>query len=252
MTWCESQVARFNSDIKLDSERKKRIDGAIDRFQNFCTSDEQLKIATSGSAFLQGSVATGTVIRPLGDGEFDVDVVYPFNFHDFDSSATPDQIISWFVSRLQQSEFYKNRLIPRDRCARIDYAGDFHVDIIPATQSIPQTQPYAVPVIRNDLVHKYLSYLSRKCRTVARSVFESRQIGRPAPVSNPRQGQRFCVEQDKQTGSATPRKTRGGEPKNIMCAGQRREESQHGGERHEHIDRDRTAPSDERTPCVAQ
>ena len=36
-------------------------------------------------------------------------------------------------------------LIPRDRCARLDYAGDFHLDVIPATQSAPEHQPFAVP-----------------------------------------------------------------------------------------------------------
>jgi hypothetical protein len=145
MTWCETQVAQFNANIKLDAARKGRIEGAVQRFQEFCDDDPQLKTAMRGGVFLQGSVATGTAVKPLGSDEFDVDVVYPFNLDAWKPRITPKQTIQWFVSRLEESEFYKKRLLPRDRCARIDYAGDFHVDIIPATNVLAERQPYAIP-----------------------------------------------------------------------------------------------------------
>jgi hypothetical protein len=85
------------------------------------------------------------VIKPSASDEFDVDVVYPFNLGAFNAGTTPAQITQWFLSRLKQSEFYKKILIPRDRCARLDYAGDFHLDVIPATQSLQTHRPYAVP-----------------------------------------------------------------------------------------------------------
>jgi hypothetical protein len=145
MTWCETQFTNFNEKLKLDSTRRQRIVGAVARFQQFCQTDEELSAASAGEVFLQGSVATGAVIKPLADDEFDVDAVYPFDLNVFQGGITPAQLIQWFISRLQSSEFYKNNLLPRDRCARIDYAGDFHIDIIPATSSIAATQPYAVP-----------------------------------------------------------------------------------------------------------
>lgn len=145
MTWCETHVAQFNDKIKLDSARIERIEGATKRFQEFCQKDEQLSVAIVGNVFLQGSVATKTAIRPLVNDEFDVDAVYPFNFNAFDSDTTPSQLFEWFLSRLRLSEFYKKNLIPRDRCARVDYAGDFHVDIIPATTTFTDHKPYAVP-----------------------------------------------------------------------------------------------------------
>ena len=145
MTWCEKQAAQFNDTIKLDAARVTRVTGAIERFQEFCKKDDQLKTAMAGDVFLQGSVASKTVIRPLTGDEFDVDAVYPFHLNAFAHGTTPKQIIEWFLSRLSQSDFYKKNLIPRDRCARIDYAGDFHVDIIPATATLDYHKPYAVP-----------------------------------------------------------------------------------------------------------
>ena len=90
-------------------------------------------------------MATKTAIKPLADDEFDVDVVYPFKLGSFKEGVTPGQIIQWFLTRLKQSDFYKNMLIPRDRCARLDYAGDFHLDVIPGTNAVAGYQPYAVP-----------------------------------------------------------------------------------------------------------
>ena len=145
MTWCEAQVTKFNTQIKLDSTRIDRVVKAIERFQAFCTSDPQLSAARAGDVFLQGSVATKTVVKPIKRDEFDVDVVYPFRLNAFPFDTKPGQIIEWFLSRLRESDFYKNNLKPRDRCARINYAGDFHVDIIPATNTLDYHKPYAVP-----------------------------------------------------------------------------------------------------------
>jgi hypothetical protein len=145
MTWCETQVARFNDIIKLDSARIARVTAAIQRLQEFCKKDDELKLAMAGDIFLQGSVASQTVIRPLAGEEFDVDAVYPFHLNAFPHDTAPRVILEWFLSRLKQSDFYKKNLIPRDRCARIDYAGDFHVDVIPATGTLDYHRPYAVP-----------------------------------------------------------------------------------------------------------
>jgi len=145
MTWSEKQVLAFDDKLKLDTTRAGRVTAALTRFEQFCATDAELKAAKSGDVFLQGSVATGTVIRPLDRDEFDVDAVYPFHLNAFPHGTSPTAILDWFIGRLSQSAFYRDKLIPRDRCARIDYAGDFHVDIIPATQTLDYHQPYAVP-----------------------------------------------------------------------------------------------------------
>jgi len=145
MTWCEEQFSAFNERIRLDATRLARIRGAIDHFSTFCSSDEHLKAAGDGAPFLQGSTATKTVITPLSGDEFDVDVVYPFNLDALHGDKSPPAIVNWFLGRLKNDAFYRENLIPKDRCARIEYVGDFHLDIIPATRALPDHQPYAVP-----------------------------------------------------------------------------------------------------------
>jgi len=130
----------------LDPTRRGRIESAVDSFGEFCRVDPQLSVVLAGDPFLQGSVATGTAVRPLSSDEFDVDVIFPFALARFNPPyRNPKSIFDWFISRLRTRELYANRLIPKDRCARIDYAGDFHVDIIPSTADVTEHRPYAVP-----------------------------------------------------------------------------------------------------------
>ena len=145
MAWCRDAFRVFNEKIKLDARRLERIDGAVARFKRFCAGDEQLRIVQSGEVFLDSSVAMKTAIRPLAGYGFDVDLVFPFNLHYFPANATPSDIVDWFVGRLKRSAFYRDRLIRLDLSVRIDYAGEFCVDIFPATRSLEQHQPFAIP-----------------------------------------------------------------------------------------------------------
>lgn len=131
--WCDQHFAAFNNSLKLDSTRQDRIDSAVARFIAFAKKDEQLKLAMAAEPFFQGSVATRTAIRPLASDEFDVDVVFPFKLAMFKNEhRNPSSIFEWFVARLQTSEDYRRRMEKKNRCVRLDYAGDFHVDLIPA------------------------------------------------------------------------------------------------------------------------
>jgi hypothetical protein len=145
--WCDKQFVAFNAKLKLDPTRQGRIDSAVSKFSAFCHGDAgQLAVAMSESPFLQGSVSMKTAIKPLTGDEFDVDLVYPFALGVFKPEAQrPLPIFNWFVSRLQQDAFYKENLTRKDRCVRINYAGDFHVDIIPSTPDVVAHPPYAVP-----------------------------------------------------------------------------------------------------------
>jgi hypothetical protein len=144
--WCAPQFTRFNERLKLDIARRGRIESALSHFDAFCRQDDQLKVALAEAPFLQGSVATNTAIRPLAGDEFDVDVVYGFRLLVFEERhRRPMPIFNWFVARLQGDDYYRTHLIRKNRCVRIDYAGDFHVDIIPSTAEAPGHQPYGVP-----------------------------------------------------------------------------------------------------------
>ncbi len=76
----------------------------------------------------QGSFLLGTVIKPLEE-DYDLDFVCLFEKGLDLSSQETYQLIG---ARLRANGTYASMLEPKNRCWRLVYAGDFHMDIIPA------------------------------------------------------------------------------------------------------------------------
>ncbi len=79
--------------------------------------------------FAQGSFALGTAVKPLGGDEFDIDLVALGNFPD---EMPPSQVKLLVGTRLEENATYARMLEEKNRCWRLNYAGQFHLDIIPA------------------------------------------------------------------------------------------------------------------------
>lgn len=77
-----------------------------------------------------GSVALGTMIKPIVANEFDVDLVchLPTLSHTSDARAVKGLI----GTRLKEHATYKGMLEEKQRCWRINYANEFHLDITPS------------------------------------------------------------------------------------------------------------------------
>ena len=78
----------------------------------------------------QGSVALGTTIKPIASNEFDVDLVchLPTLLHTSDARTVKALI----GNRLKEHTTYKGMLEEKQRCWRINYANEFHLDITPS------------------------------------------------------------------------------------------------------------------------
>lgn len=79
----------------------------------------------------QGSLALQTTVKPRRnqrDEEFDVDSV----FEVMSWSRGPMGLYEAIYERLAAHGFYAEILEPKKRCARLNYAGEFHLDVLPA------------------------------------------------------------------------------------------------------------------------
>ena len=77
--------------------------------------------------FAQGSIRLGTTVRPLGRDEFDVDLVcWLVGGHD---GLEPSRIMRLIGDRLREHKTYCAMLEAKNRCWRLNYAGEFHMDI---------------------------------------------------------------------------------------------------------------------------
>ena len=77
----------------------------------------------------QGSMALRTTVRPILALEYDLDLVCQMDGGDLSAMELYDLL----YERLAANEIYRSRLETKNRCVRIQYANDFHLDIIPGT-----------------------------------------------------------------------------------------------------------------------
>lgn len=77
----------------------------------------------------QGSMLLGTTVRPDGRSEYDLDLVCQLHYC---AHQSPLIIYDWVHGRIIFNETYREMLEKLKRCLRLNYAGDFHLDILPA------------------------------------------------------------------------------------------------------------------------
>jgi len=89
--------------------------------------------------FPQGSMRIGTTNRPWVGDEFDLDLVC--RLHGC-GTAHPNAVYEAVYARLANNGLYRPILEKKNRCIRLNYAGDFHLDIIPACPDTFRGEPF--------------------------------------------------------------------------------------------------------------
>ncbi len=79
----------------------------------------------------QGSLRIGTTVRPLGREEYDLDLVCEFEV-DRQRIGHPVVLLDAVELRLKQHATYRPMVERKNRCIRLKYANEFHLDILPA------------------------------------------------------------------------------------------------------------------------
>ena len=81
----------------------------------------------------QGSMLLQTTVKPRVGDEYDLDLVCHLKVA---RSVNPLTVYEMVKRRLGANEKYASILRPKKRCLRLDYSGDFHLDILPACPDI--------------------------------------------------------------------------------------------------------------------
>ncbi len=77
----------------------------------------------------QGSLALQTIIRPVDDNdEYDADIQVVMNPN---PDWQPRDYIKAVYDTLKENKTYADKLRLKTRCVTVDYAGDFHLDVVP-------------------------------------------------------------------------------------------------------------------------
>ena len=79
----------------------------------------------------QGSYALRTIIKPKENREYDADILL---FMEYQPGKKPAEYINDAYNCLRQHGTYKDMVHRKTRCVMVDYAGDFHLDIVPCVE----------------------------------------------------------------------------------------------------------------------
>lgn len=120
----------LRDEVNLNKTRVKVVKEGIKTIKNYLKQSDVfqyniIKIAP------QGSHRQGTIIKPVDNRDFDVDLLLLLiNITDWQ----PQDYLNHLHQEFKNSSIYKELVDRRgkSRCVTIDYANDFHIDIVPA------------------------------------------------------------------------------------------------------------------------
>ncbi len=79
----------------------------------------------------QGSYALRTIIKPKDNREYDADILL---FMKYRQGKKPAEYINDAYNCLRDHGTYRDMVHRKTRCVMVDYAGDFHLDIVPCVE----------------------------------------------------------------------------------------------------------------------
>lgn len=115
----------LDQEVNLNKSRLKRLNEHVDAVKDFLSEEldgfEEMES--------QGSYALRTIIKPVSDtDEYDADVLLHMTT---DAEMAPSDYINAVYDCFRSSSTYKDKVHRRTRCVMLDYAGDFHLDVVP-------------------------------------------------------------------------------------------------------------------------
>jgi hypothetical protein len=122
---------KFIDKISLNQTRIDNLISAHNTLRDILKSDEEVKKYFLES-FLQGSYALHTAIKPLTDGEYDVDIILSLNLkNEGEFIEIAHYIVNWLHGRINSYKSYNNKCEAKTKCVRIAYSADLRLDITP-------------------------------------------------------------------------------------------------------------------------
>lgn len=131
-TQLDDLLDRMAEELQLDESRYNRIIKHYEAVKTWIEEDEKFFKPFKYDVYPHGSVRILTTVKPIGKDEFDLDIAIHLKTQW--GSHTPEKVYKELKRRLSEHETYKGMLEAKNRCIRLNYSGDFHMDILPGIQ----------------------------------------------------------------------------------------------------------------------
>ncbi|UCS93276.1 nucleotidyltransferase [Echinicola marina] len=126
----EELLARIAQELQLNKTRLERMKSAYNAVSELLKNDEDFFEGLEIEIYAQGSTRIETTVKPINNEDFDLDAV--LHIYDPYFNHSPEEIYSALVKALEKDDYYKDIMEKKTRCVRLNYKGDFHMDILPA------------------------------------------------------------------------------------------------------------------------
>lgn len=173
--------------LQLDDTRYDRMKSSYEALKNWIESDELFFKPYNYDLYPHGSVRILTTVKPYGKDEFDLDVALHLAHG---TPHTPERIYTELKRRLNEHERYKQQVELKNRCIRLNYAGDYHMDILPGIQEY-NWDDNTLKIPDRDLGHwvssnprGYADWFKSKANLASSSILEKALRAENLPTDN--------------------------------------------------------------------
>lgn len=140
----EELLARIAQELELDPTRIQRMEKAYEKVLEVLRKDEIFFNEFEMELYAQGSVRIQTTVKPIKGEDFDLDTV--LHIYDLYNKFDPNKIYNALVRVLENDAYYKTICEKKERCVRLNFKGDFHIDILPGCMfAIDNRDKIAIP-----------------------------------------------------------------------------------------------------------
>ncbi|ATB49883.1 nucleotidyltransferase [Corallococcus macrosporus] len=123
-------LAQVAEAVQLTTTQYTKATEHYEAVARWLEADDSLLAKLSPRIYPQGSMALETTVKPRGEVEYDLDLVCQMSH----SPGSAMDLYSAVYERLAAHQTYRTMLSKKKRCVRLEYQGEFHLDIIPAIQ----------------------------------------------------------------------------------------------------------------------
>jgi len=117
----------FLGQVNLNQSRIDQLDDRVTAITNFLQGANGFG-EHAEDVIPQGSYAQKTIIKPVGAHEFDADVLLQMTQQD---DWEPRDYVAELYTTFRRSPTYRELVGRRTRCVVVNYANEFHVDVVP-------------------------------------------------------------------------------------------------------------------------
>lgn len=132
-TQIDDLLDRMAEEVQLDKTRRDRMKSSYEAVKEWIESDEKFFKPHKYDVYPHGSVRIMTTVKPFGREEFDLDIAIHLKYG---TPHSPERIYNELRRRLNEHGLYRDVLEAKNRCIRLKYAGDYHMDILPGVQEV--------------------------------------------------------------------------------------------------------------------